>query len=281
VALMKWGCFLLAGILAGCGVWSANTPVPERLYSYDREAVLAAVNSQGLVYTSLFDVRRSASGTMLFVRPSRQSAYFVFAAGRTGIPEIVDVPASSAWLGEDGQLVAWVDEGGRICFRDGTVRESGRGVEGRGVQAGYYYESNPVQRSAVIFDAQSPDTALVSYKTDNIIEGIAVRNHEIWVLEVNRRKGEYLYRIFAQGDACYDQVSQIDLPFGKWVEDVDTRSGLALLREFRDLLRPRWYLFNLKSGKLVRLGAIDLGIPRFLDSDILGTDRLAAYKDDR
>ena len=61
--------------------------------------------------------------------------------------------------------------------------------------------------------------------------------------------------------------------------DVDPWSDLVFVRQYRDLpFSDQYFLLNMRSGEITKLGSLRQGFYRFLAEDVLGGDRLASFK---
>lgn len=278
------------------------TDVPH-LFAYKHDDLLNYVKKAGYSDFSLDDITRSSAGTILylynFYRTDKSSLILSVSAGGK-IKKLVP-PSRRAYLNDQGEFVVWVDDVKKgLRFKNGYFRDivpSGYfGVDPSGkfyfightsgvkVINGETVQTGPLKYFTEISSIDEPTKVL--YSINIRVENIFVKDNRIYLFARdlcnfkglgNYEECEIICQILKKMDSKFELEEEIHIPRPKprsspfAVVDFDPWSDNVLLIDERDMpfsFLTAWYLFDLKSKKMTKIGrAKDYGF--FLREDIL------------
>ena len=292
--------------LTGCNIqrstWRRNVPVPSHLYSYSNVPINEAIREQGVAYDAVSDVHRNGSGNLILVHennmlasgPDRSKRIYVFSKESGMTPRVVVPPdkASSYWLDDNAELLAWTQGDDTIHFADGRQFRLG---PDRGYLVGFdhggrfMYVYHSAKKSTSIYRTSSLEEPVAQFDADRVPIELYVRGDRLLVCgniragrmtAINRREDSIReLRTFELKNGSFVEAPSIPIPRRGHVVDVDPWSDLVFVRQYRDLpFSDQYFLLNMRSGEITKLGSLRQGFYRFLAEDVLGGDRLASFK---
>jgi hypothetical protein len=268
--------------LVGCvgaprRAWNNKFDIPEHLVSYGRTDFERRLRDAGFDQDWIdLSVDRNAAGTKIICSSSKADSpkYIVRAADNI---KKVESPGYNFVLDDEEKVVSISEliyrfSTSSIC-RDNPATSNYGTFPIIDRQAKYIAFRRP--KATFIFEVNDLENPIAVISPTTTPWRIDIRNDKIYFLESTYEKRLVMYyRVFGKHGSRWRQDKIIEFPPGLYVVDMDTRSGLVLLSEQFDFFPRRWYLYDESTTKLTSLGPIVLGVPFFLENDVLGCDRL-------
>ncbi|MBW2005044.1 MAG: hypothetical protein JRI72_10635 [Deltaproteobacteria bacterium] len=245
-----------------------SRPDGKGLYLYSCKEIsrfLKKIGYPDYTIKSVGDITRNSDGTALrFVEWYKRKGIVVTCDGT--IKELY-VPGYAAWFNDENQAIAWLDKG-RVYYKNGMSEEPPFIADYRADPSGEYFMKpihSPVDKrtsiGVAIYSIERPDFPLVKVKVDwgediflkddmVLFFGSDFRDRdEKEKLFIFKRKGRKLLQI---EKVIIKRPEKSPAPF--YVQDLSPWSDEVLFCDVYDFGRSIWYVFNLKSREMKKIG---------------------------
>jgi hypothetical protein len=251
-------CLLVFGASACAG---PPVPVPG-FFRFDRREADAFLQRNGVKQEWVSEAGRDSTGAKLHLYGFSDAATIVDARGKRTI--VLQKPSSVAYLNDEGQWAAWLTPGEAHFV--GWTRPAKRLWVDHGARH-YLLETKEGTLELGTTDGR------LKQPLDGGFHPLRIFAHDgkVQVFAVAREAKETRCLVFRETDECYELekavvVAPFEFPVS--VVDMDLSAERVVLNRSLDL-RPRWLLFDFRTGKLKNIGTTsDFGL--FLKEDLLG-----------
>lgn len=257
------------------------------LYAYSHKYILDLLTKYDGTKDHYFDLRRDSNGSSLYFHYRYDKKNKILKVTARDDPKILSSPSHYSSLNDQEEFVAWTDDIKKgIHFKNGNILHVPLHSILEIDPSGQYFFIVDAVRSTKIASIYKPDEAIA--RVNFLGESIFYKNGKIYLFTRNyqniRGPGDYeqheiICHIFSKNDSDdkFKLEEEIHIPRVKprpspyAVVDFDPWSDNVLLIDERDMpffFLTSWYLFDLKTKKLTKIGrARDYGF--FLQDDIL------------
>ncbi len=283
--LLTFLCYpILTGIFYDCNAQTSNRiltneGIVPHLFVYSREQMMTFLKTQNL--TNSFTVRRNTAGDKLifFSSSNDGNKKVVILSVKNGVKVLIP-PARVSYLGEDEKFIAWTNDLEKgVHFTDGSHLELSRFAPFQMDSSGaFFFKTTP--NGTEVRSTNAPSKMLLNsqYFADNIF----YKGDQIYLMSSNIIKKsfsiqfEIVCQIYRREESQFKIFEEIHItrptpgasPF--WVEDMDPWSDNLLIRDVCDCGNDDWFLFNITTNELKKIGQAKTCRGFFLKEDILG-----------
>lgn len=259
--------------LIAFGCLPVRTGAVPNLFVYSRGDVSRCLRQIGLEVFEYADVERNASGTELRFSSTGDAPRKALVLRLDGHFVVAETPARFWYMNDAGDFVVWFDDIKRgINFRDGTVL--------RPVELGFF-DVEPggryffIQVEPTVTAVGHVDHPKDLFRISGFVAGrIFASADRLYLFDLGH--SEVRCKVVETSASGFSLTAEIVIlrvegpaPSPYYVEDMDTSSGRILLRDVSDGFPPsRWYLFDLSTRHLTRIGWAK-GHAFFLAGDII------------
>lgn len=274
-------CGLIPLLTVGCR--GHSIALAEGFYSYDRKAVVAFLKENHIQGSPSW-IRRSATGEKIYVLlydKSHSDGYRLLIVEENSI-KVGTVPGINACFNGRDEMVAWsrdLKEG--ISFRNGFLLHLPQFAYFDVAQSGDYFVVGETSNHTWVGSTEKPDApelvatdfrgrSIFSTSAGLVVTGYAERD--------GKSTGSCIFLKRDEEDGSFAITKTLDFPsFGGVVEV--SPDGRALVLQGRSELFAGWYLYEVATGDIQRLG-VSTQYGFFLNSDLLvGKKKLLILED--
>jgi len=263
IGLILTGCVVVIGIVALFAVKGAlNNSDVSRAFNYGQEDITRFLGEHGVKVDVVRSLARNASGTELhvFLFPDQTGQNRV-AKITSGEMKVVASPSQRAFIGADGDFVAWLSQdGSKVNFKNGqTIAFAGPFDQFCVDPSGTYFLLNEGPESSWLGRVETPEKR-VKIPKSFVGSCVFAKGTVVYIsgLAVSRPTPASVTRVpslLVAEDKGGDIgiISQHDFDWSFGVEDVDTDSDRVLLCTKSDLFSSV-YVYDLSTGRKHRVG---------------------------
>lgn len=251
-------CLLVFGASACAG---PPVPVPG-FFRYDRREANAVLERNGVKQDWVSEAGRDSTGLRLHLYGFSDAAAIIDAGGKQTI--VPQKPSSVAYLNDEGQWAAWLTPG--------EAHFVGWNWPAKALWVDHGARHYLLETKEGTLELGTTDGRL-KQPLDGVFHPLRIFAHDrkVYVFGVWSEANETRCLVFRDSDRSYDlEKTMVVAPFGFPVSvvDMDLSAERVVLDRSLDL-RPRWLLFDFRTGKLKNIGTTsDFGL--FLKGDLLG-----------
>lgn len=248
-------------------------------FIYGQEDVTRFLSKRGITVNSVFSLKRNEAGTELyaFLIPNQKGQNEVVKISADGI-KVVSSPSQWAFIGANGDFVAWFSSDGRkrVDFTNGQSITLGPRAQFNIDRSGTYFVLSEYPESTWLGRVENPQNTMKIPKSFRGLT-IFVKGKSIYVsgFAVSRSSSGSVAQVASllvveENAGGIAIISQHDFDWSFGVVDIDPYSDRVLLSTASDIF-SKVYVYDLATGKRHRLGG-SKNYDFFLTRDLLKSD---------